>query len=598
MDVPMHRFKYTKLSKEQIGQKLASVTNGPASASELSDALVGKALKIVTDNGPVLNYTFKNKNRLTLAEGSEPAIECGYGALDLTPLVLFSHMDPKTQKGFNVVIDQNTRLVTVLAVWFSSAIEEKTMGGREVLVDDREVQRQIYFGYVETSDGRPKERHSLTNRLEGKGIHWKQDNGIEVIDLYASLVSTNFVELTRHHDDLSYCAPSDYVIINDHLFVYDRTECEFSGIHTMFAMDLYAMKQVGVRLGFNENDELEYSMFRGEGEVVGQLAHLEPFSDRGNCINLAGPSPDAEGNVPPIPKGQRYAYRPIRDFDNVTEDLIFEAAKTTSHSFVEREDIPQTMAGNRLPYSDLLAGKAFTLRYDHDGPVWNYRILDKENLEWKSEDESEWHKEIYRAFEADESLVFFSHMHTGSKPCQSVQIALDLTNGLTTCIHSKMGTEYFGNEAAYHALFGVAEMEGIKAPRYMRHGYTDELVGQAYSWTYSEQMTSMHIYTTPHSSSWTIFTNNQAMGAQWCAPCLYVKLRPGVYIFCLCEEACNGAEMCVCINTNSMHDCGFGFMGGNLMGGGQGISLGPIGAIARHIGAYDIKQFFGPKKRI
>jgi hypothetical protein len=598
MDLPMHRFNYTKLSKEQIGQKLASVTGGPACASEYSDVLAGKTLKIVTDNGPVLNYVFKTKNKLALAEGSGPAIECGYGALVLTPLILFSHLDPATQKGFNVIFDQNTSLVTVFEVWFSSGRKEKTMGGKEVVVDDREVQRQIYYGYVETSDGVPGERHSLTNRLEGKGIHWKQDNGVEVIDLYASIVSTNFIELTRHHDDLSYCSPSDYIKINDHLFVYNRTECEFSGMHTMFAMDLFAMKQVGVRLGFNENDELEYYMFRGEGKIVGQLAYLEPFTDLGDHVDLAGPHPGAEGNGSPAPKGQRYAYRPLRDFHNVTEDEIFEAAKTTSHSFVEREDIPQMMAGNGLPYSDLLAGKEFTLRYDNDGPVWMYKVLDKENLEWKRADESEWHKEIYRAFEADEKLVFFSHMHTGSKPCESVQIALDLTNGLTTCINSKMGTEYFGNEVSYHAIFGVAEMESITAPRHMRHCYTDELVGQAYSWSYSDQMTSMHIYTTPHSSSWTIFMNNQAMGAQWSAPCLYVKLRPGVYIFCLCEEACNGAEMCVCINTNIMHDCGFGFTGGNLESGGQGISLGPIGAIARHIGDYDIKKFFGPRKRI
>src|SRR5512145_1459161 len=162
MDVPMHRFNYTRLSKEQIGQKLASLTNGPASASELSDSLVGKSLKIVIDNGPVLNYAFKNKNKLILTEGSQSAIECGYGALDLTPLILFSHIDPKTQKGFNVVIDQSTHLVTVFEVCFSSGIKEKTMGGKEIWLDDREVQRQIYYEYVETSGAVPKERHSLT----------------------------------------------------------------------------------------------------------------------------------------------------------------------------------------------------------------------------------------------------------------------------------------------------------------------------------------------------------------------------------------------------------------------------------------------------
>ena len=126
----------------------------------------------------------------------------------------------------------------------------------------------------------------------------------------------------------------------------------------------------------------------------------------------------------------------------------------------------------------------------------------------------------------------------------------------------------------------------------MRHCFTDELVGHAYSWSYSDSMTSMHLYTTPHSSSWTIFTENQTMGMQWCAPCIYVKLRDGVYIFDLCEEACNGAETCVVINTKIMHDCGFGFSGG-----ARGVNLGLVGAIARHIGKYDVQRFFGPKKR-
>ena len=62
MNIPMHRFKYTKLTKEQIDQKLKATEAGPKCVSELSDVLAGKSLKIVTDNGPVLNYYFKNKN--------------------------------------------------------------------------------------------------------------------------------------------------------------------------------------------------------------------------------------------------------------------------------------------------------------------------------------------------------------------------------------------------------------------------------------------------------------------------------------------------------------------------------------------------------
>ncbi len=64
----MHRIKYTKLTPEQIGAKLAAV-NGPASVSAFSNAFAGKSLKIVLDNGPSLSYRFTGNNRLSLTEG-------------------------------------------------------------------------------------------------------------------------------------------------------------------------------------------------------------------------------------------------------------------------------------------------------------------------------------------------------------------------------------------------------------------------------------------------------------------------------------------------------------------------------------------------
>jgi hypothetical protein len=585
MNEPMHRFKYTKLTKEQIAQKLAGTAGVPTCASGLSEALYGKSLKIVTDNGPVLNYRFLiGKSRLTFAEGTESPVESGYGALPLSQLVLFSHMVPKTQKGYNVVVDLKTNLATVFEVWFCGGKEGNTV------LDDREVQRQIYYGYVEIPGTEaPKARHHLTNRLEGKGFHWTQDNGVEVLDFYPSIISSSFVELTRQVDDLGYCAPSDFVIINDQQFIYDRTECEFSGIHTMYAMDLYSMKQVGVRLGFNEKDELEYYVFRGDGEIVGQLAYLENFNDHGDKIVVRSKT---QTDMPATPqKGQRITYRPLRTFANMTEEQVHQAAEKSTTAFGGRQDTPQMMTGNSLPFTDLLVGKEFTVRYD-DGPAFNYKVIDTKKLQWKKEGEAEYHDEVYRAYEADEKLVYFSHLHSGSRPRQAVAIAVDLLNGLSTCITSKMGTQYMGNEVSYKASFGVIEMKGIEAPKYVRHCFTDELVGRAFSWSYNDNMTSMHVYTTPHSSSWTIYMDNQALGMNWCAPCIYVKLRDGVYIFCLVEEACNGAETNVIINTKIMHDCGFGFSGG-----ARGVNLGTIGAIARNIGAYDVKRFFGPKVR-
>jgi hypothetical protein len=390
-------------------------------------------------------------------------------------------------------------------------------------------------------------------------------------------------------------------MIDDNLFIYDRTECEFSGIMTLYALDLFTETQVGVRLGFNEKDQLEYYMFRGTGKVVGQLTSLAPFDEHGmtnSIVSSTAPKTQPKQDAPVSTKGQRTVYRPGRTFRNMTEEQVHQAAEKSTRTFTGDANTPQEqggggMGGNALPFSDLLVGKEFTLRYDNDGPAFSYKVLDLYNLQWKKEGDKDWQKETYRAFEADEKLIFFAHIVTGSRPRSCRRIALDLTNGLTTLILSKMGTKYYGNEVSYRAYFGAAELPGVEAPQYVRHGFTEELVGRGFTRSYSDQMTSMHLYTTPHSSSWTIYTANQTLGMQWCAPAIYVKLRDGVYIFDLVEEGCNGAETCIIENEKTKRASGFGFSGGE-----RGVGLNTIGAIARDIGKYDIAKFFGPKAKV
>jgi len=588
MNTPMHRYKYSKLGKEQIASRLIPTAAGPECASELSGILVGRSLKIVTDDGPVLSYRFTDKNKLSLSENGGAVVEAGYGALTLKQMVFISHMLPKTLKGYNLFIDLDSNLVTVIEVWFCGGKDSQG----EVL-DDREVQRQIYFGYVEVP-GRepPKARHHTTNRIEGKGMYWKQDTGIETLEFYTSVVSSNFVERTRQADDLSYCSPSDYILVDDNLFIYDRTECELSGIMTMYAVDLFAETQAGMRLGFNEKDELEYYLFRGTGEVVGHLARLEPFGEHGEKTGL-GPRPKPGESVA-NPKGQRTAYRPARTFPHMSEEEMHQAAEKSTMAW--NPDSPRAqlsiVSANIPPLSNLLVGREFTLRYDNDGPVWEYRVADTTTLHWRNKDEPQWHQETYRAFAADEKLVFFAHMHSGSRPRASVKIALDLLNGLTTCILSKMGTEYYGNEVSYRVIFGVAEMEGVASPKYIRHKFTDELVGHGFTRSWSDTMTSMHLYATPHSAAWTIYTDDQTLGLQWSAPCIYVKLRTGVYLFNLVEEACDGIETSILMNNKTMRVCGFEFQGGS-----GGVDLSVEGAIARSIGSYDVKRFFELKAK-
>ncbi len=586
MRIPMHRYEYTRLTPDQIGRALRATEAGPTSVSTFSDALTDRSLRIVTRDGPVLEYRFGSNGRLTLSENGGRNVSAGYGELTLNQMVFFSHMIPGEQKGYNVCIDQDTNLVTVFEVWFSSGRTENTLGGTTVTVPDREVQRQIYFGYIDNGQEPPENLHHYTNRLEGKGLYWKQDTGIETLEYYASVANTNFVELTRHIDNLSWVSPSDYVLVDHRTFIYDRTEVEFSGIHTCFIADLFRCEQVGVRLGFNENDELEYYVFRGTGKVVGQLTYLEPFDEHGRVPLFAQTNPNPE-------KGTRTTYRPVHDFTWMSDDEVHEAAERRTSAFRGGPNaVPQVVpSGHNMPFSDILVGKAFTLRFDHGGPVRDYRINDRFTLEYRDHSENIWREADYRAYEGDDNLAWFSHILPDSRPRASVQVAVDFTNGLATSIESHMGTPYYGNETTYRAIFGVVEMDGLDAPMYTRHAFTDELVGHAWSWSYSDQLTSMHLYGSPNSMSWTIFTANQTMGSQWCSPCIYVKLRDGVYLFCQNEEACNGVQMIALINTKISHDCGFSFNGG-----ANGVSLGTTGGIGRHIGQFDINGYFGPNR--
>jgi hypothetical protein len=86
---------------------------------------------------------------------------------------------------------------------------------------NREAQRKIWFGYVEGGGAAPPAaRHTYTNRLEGKGIHWKQDNDVEILEFYLTILYSNFIELTRFGGEMTVCAPSDYIMVNDHQFIY------------------------------------------------------------------------------------------------------------------------------------------------------------------------------------------------------------------------------------------------------------------------------------------------------------------------------------------------------------------------------------------
>jgi hypothetical protein len=565
----MHRIKYTKLTPEQILVKLAASANGPTSASPLSDVFSGTSLKIVLDDGPALGYRFTSNDRLSFTEGEAAAVQTGYGALTLDRVAFFSHLIPRTQRGYIVAIDQDASLATVFEVWFNG------------YQDNREVQRQIYYGYVEqTGKPAPTARHGITNRIEGKGFYWKQDTGIETIEYYPSVMFSNFVELSRFGGELSFCGPSDYIKISDDLYIYSRVEAEFSGTMTTYALNVNRAEQVGVRLGFDDTDTLEYYVFRGRGEWVGQIAQFERFGDVGTTIALGN------RNVPTA-KGGRPVYRPMKTnpiMSRAQVDAVVAQSKTVF--------APQSaMAGNKGPISSFLTGKQLTLRYDN-GTAIDYRLDEIQKLRWRraGAGESAWREERYESWESAPGVIMFGHLLSGAPDHDAFSIVVDFDNALVTCLHGTMGTPYIGNEAAVKTLFGVVEMQGLTPPKYRRHEYTDELVGRAMTWNYQPGLTSMHLYTTPHSLSWIIFLENGSGGMEWSGPASYVKIRDELYLAYWLEEACNGTLGTILVNLRTMRNCGVDYSAGP-----KGLRLGAVGAHARLAGRFDVLKYFKPQ---
>ena len=355
---PMYRFAYTRLSKEQIAAKLEPVAQrGPKNVSPLATDFAGSSLTLITDDGPRLSYKFASNTRLSVAENGGKAVNAGFGALEMDNFCLFSHMIPGTQRGYTVVIDRKSKLATVIEVWFS---------GYE---DNREVQRQPYYGYIDAGGPAPKERHQVTNRVEGRGYHWRQDNGMETLEYYPSSAYSHFVELSRTGGELGYSAPSDYIKLDDDFYLYTRTECELSGTFTAYVIDMNRSQQMGIRLGFDEGDELHYDIFRGHGDIVGQIAHFEKFED-----NTGDPVPGPKDKDGKPVKGGRRVYRPIKTLEKLNREQVDQIVKEHSTAFPVRTTTGGAagMSANALPASDFLAGKTFTLRKD-DGNVAGLR---------------------------------------------------------------------------------------------------------------------------------------------------------------------------------------------------------------------------------
>ncbi len=599
----MYRTKVNNLSLAQVRSLTAGLT--PAAARGDSEDLSGRSFRLVLDDGPVkapaLSYSFPDGDTLLCSEnGGEPQ-RCRYTAMSLRDVILFSHAVPGQMKAYAVILDQKRGVVTVYEMWFidyegrdltDSGISVFECADLDPFIN-REVQRQVYHGFfVREGTEAPAERNSLTLRLDNRMILWDDDLGRRELVTYASTLFTTVVEPDEPDGGDVLTLPSDVFRISDELFIHSHCGVEYTGRLVVEVIDILRNRKIGVLYGINEHDEAQFVAYRACGRLIGQLATFYDFNDKGDTQ-----SPNITTRMHLEKKGARATYRTSVQSHPLDAELLkqYSQVRRVFESLTNPE-VKQMMSSKEIAEeSDLCVGREISLRFD-DGAAWDYVFPALHTLRYRRPGESGWHEELYRPFRLDDDLVCLAHYCSDDYPPACHILFLDFDNGLATCIEASVNGRYDLRDAVPVYHFGVMETAGVVPSRLKRHGFTRELLGRSFTWTYSDSMTSQHIYNAPHSYSWTIINNtgagtamNRAGGYVWSSPCEYIKLRDDVYVLNWVEERWEGIMGTAAINLRLMRDCGFSF---GVGADGKSVHLDILGAIARNAGSVDLRGVY------
>ncbi|MDR2506012.1 MAG: molybdenum cofactor biosynthesis F family protein [Oscillospiraceae bacterium] len=592
-------YVHSALTDEEISAKMSAAPLAPSNAST-SEMLLGEKFDIVTDQGVTLTLDFAEdifSVDVTVTESEPVSFKTEYSALTLNANVLFAFRVPDSTTAWIINIDTESGLVVAVEAWY--ALIESFFG-----VDPaRETNRAIYTGYVVAAEV-PTERPRATNRLTGKAILWEGDAG-RVITTYGTRNWASFVPLGLPGPINTFTSSSDFYEIDHSTYFHTYTAIEFSGKLTAEVLDLYTMKLVGVNIGFNEYDEFGFSMYSADGTPLGQFASYGPFGyaeypDRvfvepevtESAEEVAPPAEEeapAEVEAAPpafvMPKGTRFAYRPFTSALPLTLEEMNNLAKEQgdwkgAFGFPGKE-------AYMIPFTDELAGMSFILEYD-DGKAYEYEIsaeydhsVDQNNLKFRPVGQEEWNEELYEAFEVDENIYMILHSLSDVYPKQCYISVIDLNTGLATLQYSTLSNEAHPRDPVTEFSFGIVKADGITPVDY-RQGFTDELLGRSYTWTYGNNIASQHIYSSPNSYSFSILMNNEPM-IMWSSAAAYVKISEYVYMFTWTENRGTGIQGTLLLNTKTMHDSGVCFgVNENLE-----FEINTFGAEARSAGSLD-----------
>ncbi|MDR2529948.1 MAG: hypothetical protein LBC65_00200, partial [Oscillospiraceae bacterium] len=324
---------YSLLSAAEVD---AIVTAQPRALSGVGycKRLAGKSLKLKL-NGEFapkqLDYSFADDAKLTVTLNGQ-TFEAPYAAISLGRITLFTHQIPGSSNAWHIVYDTATELVTAFETWFGVEVavglnlmdpSVPPTGHRSIY---REVQRQWYFGWNDAGQAAPEKTHTFTNRIEGRGLHWKFDSGYEKLTFFPSVACSTMVDLSDPHDrgGITCTTPSDYIKIDDEFYIYTSWEVEFSGACSIEILNFFDLTASGLRFGIDGNDKIDYCLHKAELTITGDAAHLEAIGDYGDkSAPMTGGMPGA-----PAKKGARYAYRPMDIDPPMTREEAMEHAKT------------------------------------------------------------------------------------------------------------------------------------------------------------------------------------------------------------------------------------------------------------------------------
>jgi len=595
----MFRINYNKLTLEEV-RAIVAGAGAPAFNGQTCACLAGEKLELVLDNEgiepPELSYEFISADRLVIKENGV-SVECAYGALSLKNIILFAHMIPGTLRGYTVVLDRENGMVTAEEMWFidyqgrNIDTSEKAVGMMELseigFFVNREVERQIYRGYfVREGASVPGKRFEKGLRLDNKMILWDDDLGRRRVFTYISNYFSSMVEVGTPDGEDVLCLPSDYLQINDSMFFYSVGEVEYSGRLSVEVFDLFTMKKIGVVMGIDENDRFEFSLYTAKGRSLGQYATFYNFDDLGRD---ASGLMSARFGAPT--KGFRGTYRTSVLAKKMTEQEMLELSRKEVTHFDISEKNVMIEPELRMEDSRECAGKKLTFR-DDDGYEAEFDFLTDTRVRFRKNG-GEWSEQEYRASQLDEHLVFLGFHVEGSAPAASIISAIDFDNGCMTVIDSHFCGGHEPHDVVNKYHFGYIVMDGVTAPRTRRHGFTRELLGRSFTWSYRKGTTSQHIYNSPHSYSWTIFSATEKGrgrgGFAWSGPCTYIKLRDDIYVMTWVEEKWSGSMSSVAMNLRIMHDTGF-FL--SIEHDGSKIGFSQISAFARNAGKCDMEGIF------